>query len=168
VIEQTGSILPMLPSLKDAVPRDRAHILRCVAPDYFRLEHLCLEQNGRMASYRADLIGRLQGDQARLALNYRLDQEIDAIRQICSQHRNYAFVLLTELDCLVTYLKAARDGSQQVFLKKLELLRQLETPLWILFPPRLIPDQWPSERMIDFKLQDWDSSHETKRYCQDQ
>lgn len=159
MIEQTGLILPIL---KGAMPRDRAHILMCAEPDYFLLERLCFEQNGQMVSYRADLTGRLQSDQTHLALNYRLDQEIDAIRKICLRHRNRSFVLLTELDCLLAYLRAARDGSSQIFLKKLELLRQLETPLWILFPPRLAPDQWPSERVIDFNLYGGDSSHEAK------
>lgn len=156
VIEQTGLIL------KNATPRDRAHILMCAAPDDFMLDHLCLEQNGQRVSYRADLSDRLHSDQTHLALNYHLDQEIDAIRGICLRHQNHSFVLLTELDCLLTYLRVVQDGSSEDFLKKLERLRQLQTPLWILLPPRLVPDQWPSERVIDFNLYGGDSSHETK------
>lgn len=156
MIEETGLIL------KSAMPRDRAHILICAVPDYFLLERLCLEQNGQMVSYRTNLAARLQSDQTHLALNHRFDQEIDAIREICMRHRNRSFVLLTELDCLLAYFRAAQDGSSGVFLKKLELLRQLETPLWILFPPRLVPDQWPSERVIDFNLHVGDSSHEAE------
>lgn len=138
--------------LDDAEPRDRMHILRCVSPDELILERLCFEHNGQMVSYRANLIGRLQGDQMRLILNYRLDQELDAIRMICSQNRHRSFVLLTELDCLLAYLKAAQDEWHRVFIGKLERLRQLETRLWVLLPPRLVPDQWPAERIKDFSL----------------
>lgn len=143
VIEEGGLIL------SDAVPRDRAHLLRCAAPDGLRLERLCLEQNGQMVSYRANLTGRRPGGQTHLTLNHRLDEELNAIRLICSQHRHHSFVLLTDLDCLLAYLKAVADGSYHVFIRKLKLLRQLETRLWVLLPPRLAPDQWPPERVKD-------------------
>jgi hypothetical protein len=146
VIEQNGLIL------NDATPRDRAHILRCAAPNELLLERLCFEQNGQMVNYRANLISRLQSDQTHLTLNYRLDQEIDAIRMICTQHRHRSFVLLTDLDCLLAYLKATRDEWHHIFIRKLERLRQLETRLWALLPPRLVPDQWPSERINDLNL----------------
>jgi hypothetical protein len=146
VIEQNGLIL------NDAEPRDRMHILRCASLDELMLERLCFEQNGQMVSYRASLIGRLQGDQTRLILNYRLDQEIDIIRTTCSQNKHRSFVLLTELDCLLAYLKAAPAEWHRVFIGKLERLRQLETRLWAPLPPRLVPDQWPAERIKDFNL----------------
>ena len=131
--------------LKDAIPTDRPHFLVWDTPNKADLQQIAFYNNAQRVNYRDNLLNRINSQDSFLVLHQQIDREINAIRHICSQC-NSSMVILEELDCLITYLSI--NSQKELFLHKLLNLRQLASPLWILLPTELIPNNLPQKRQL--------------------
>lgn len=95
----TNNILP----LKDAKPSDRIHLL--LWDDYTELDlkELISYNNAQCISYRENLLSRINPQKKYLMLEQNLDEELTAIKEICSTAIK-PVVILKEFDILLTYL----------------------------------------------------------------
>jgi len=132
--------------LGKAVPSDKPHLLLWDKFDEHELRSLAFYNDADVVSYRQDLLNRLPPNISNLALHEDLDQELRSIRQIChNSHKK--IVILTDLDCLITYLQSHPENRITLFWHKLFYTRQLESVLWISLPTKLAPSMWTSERL---------------------
>lgn len=142
-----------MPTLNDvpiaeAKPSDRPHILVWNHFTDEDLEDLRFRHGTYRVNYRKDLLDRHQttSSSSFLALNRRIDREIQALRDLC-EHSPLAYVQLEDLDRLITYLASTNSQDLELFWQKLIDLRQLPKILWIILPSSLVPSHWPSDRL---------------------
>lgn len=135
--------------LKDAKPSDRAHLLIWDTPNEMELRELRLYNQAYRVSYRTDLLNRIgETSSSFLMLDRRIEREIKAIRDLCATApKNKLIVLLEDLDCLITYLSIQSDGIRDQFWRKLIDLNHLERRLWIVIPSKIVPHNWPRDRL---------------------
>ena len=132
--------------LGGVMPSDKPHLLLCDQFDEHELKALAFYNDADIVSYRHDLINRLAPNISNLDLHEDLDQELRSIRQIChNSHKK--IVILTDLDCLITYLQIQPEAKITLFWLSLYRMRQLEKILWILLPSKLAPSMWSEERL---------------------
>ncbi|OIP72762.1 MAG: hypothetical protein AUK43_02010 [Oscillatoriales cyanobacterium CG2_30_40_61] len=127
--------------LKDAKPTDIPHLLLWDTPNDLEINQLLFNNNAQQISYRDNLLGRIKKKQKFLMLHENLDQELEAIKQIC-EYATKPVILLTDLDILITYLYTQPDSPISLFWKQLEYMRHLQSILWILLPSKLSPPNW--------------------------
>lgn len=137
-------------SLQDAKPTDRPHLLIWNHPTALELERLCFENNAQAVNYPNNLLSRIDPSDQFLTLHHHIDREIDAIRNIAAKS-NRPIVVLKGLDYLMTYLHVRHGATDQALTQKLRELRQLHCLVWILLPSKLIPKNWPQERVKNFQ-----------------
>jgi hypothetical protein len=135
-------------NLKNAVPSDRPHLLLWEKQQRPELWQLAFNSNAEVVSYRENLLNRIEGDAKFLRLDRRLDAEFRAIKDICTNSPK-PIVILEEIDCLVTYLKALYPDAYHLFWRKLIDLRHLERILWIVLPPKLCWSEWSKTQLLD-------------------
>ncbi|MBC5796626.1 hypothetical protein H5968_16085 [Sphaerospermopsis sp. LEGE 00249] len=141
-------------SLADAKPTDSPHLLLWDNPHDASIHKLTFNNNAEIISYRDDLLNRVNLQQKFLILHQNLDQEIDAIRQICantnnsSKYNNQRVLLLKDLDILITYLYSKPSSPISLLWQKLGDMRHLESILWILLPTQIHPINWNKKRII--------------------
>ncbi|AFZ48540.1 hypothetical protein Cyast_2597 [Cyanobacterium stanieri PCC 7202] len=133
----TNNILP----LKDAKPSDRIHLL--LWDDYTELDlkELISYNNAQCISYRENLLSRINPQKKYLMLEQNLDEELTAIKEICSTAIK-PVVILKEFDILLTYLYIKPSSPITLFWEKLASLRHLEKILWLILPTKLNPPNW--------------------------
>ncbi len=136
------------PNLKlpDAKPEDRPHLLLWDNPTEVDLLSLLCDNKAIRVSYRQNLLTRLSSHQF-LVLHQRLDEEFNAIRSICATNYNRT-IILEKLDYLITYLSVQSTFPMELFWQKLSELRHLEAVLWILLPAKVLPLNWPRQRVF--------------------
>lgn len=143
--EQTNSTEIL--NLRDAKPSDRPHLLAWASPTESELWQLAYYNNAHEVDYRDDLLQRHSNSASQfLSLDRRIDREISAMRTLCSQSAKPT-VLLKNLDCLVTYLSITKAANLDLFWRKLIDLNHLESLLWIIMPPKLVPAHWAENRL---------------------
>jgi len=142
-----------MPTLNDlpiaaAKPSDRPHILVWNTFTDDNLEDLRFRHGTHRVSYRKDLLQRHEATSSSsfLALNRRIDREIQAIRDLC-EHCPQSYIQLEDLDRLITYLASTNSKDLDLFWQQLIDLRQLPKILWIILPSSLVPSHWPSDRI---------------------
>lgn len=124
--------------LKDVKPTDYPHFLLWDTPNDLELNQLMYQNNAQLVSYRENLLSRINLNSRFLILHERLDQELEAIKQIC-QSATKPVVLLKDLDILITYLYVQHQPPISLFWKKLVDMRHLQSILWIILPNQLSP-----------------------------
>ena len=128
--------------LTTAKPSDRPHFLAWDNPHDLAVNQLCFYNQAEKIDYRLNLLNRINPNTQFLILHQHLDREIKAIRDICA-NANSRVVLLTGLDCLITYLTIHPRGQVSIFWQRLINLRQLKAILWLLLPTPIIPHYLP-------------------------
>lgn len=138
----TNNILP----LKDAKPSDRIHLL--LWDDYTELDlkELISYNNAQCISYRENLLSRINPQKKYLMLEQNLDEELTAIKEICSTAIK-PVVILKEFDILLTYLYIKPSSPITLFWQKLANLRHLEKILWLILPTQLKPPNWDAKHL---------------------
>ncbi|QIZ72618.1 hypothetical protein [Oxynema aestuarii] len=131
--------------LNQGRPEDRAHLLVWDTPNHRELETLAFEQNAKIVDYRHHLLARQPPGERFVLLHLHLEREIAELKGICAAAIE-PIVILTGLDCLITYLSARRDSPLRLFWSKLEQTRKLESRLWIVLPSKLVPSDWDKNR----------------------
>lgn len=140
---------PTILPLKDARPRDQAHLLLWDAPTPHRLWELTYYNNAARVSYRENLLQRLDPNDKFLNLHHAIDEELAAIKAIC-QTAQHPVVLLEGLDILITYLRIKPGGQVTLFWQNLEKTRKLDSLLWILIPSPLPPQVGPRKGYCEY------------------
>lgn len=136
----------MTVNLQGARPSDKIHLLVCDTPNKNELTRIGIANNALVVNYRENLLQRIQDGDRFLALHHNLDRELQAIKSICCGV-NEKVVLLTDLDCLITYLQVQPASHISLFWRNLEQIRKLEKLLWILLPQQLAHKTWPTQRV---------------------
>ena len=136
--------------LGKATPSDKPHLLLCDRFDEHELKALAFYNDADVVSYRQDLLNRLPPNISNLALHEDLDKELRSVRQIC-HNSNKKIVILTDLDCLITYLLIQPEAKITLFWQSLYRMRHLEKILWILLPSKLAPPMWSEDRLHRFQ-----------------
>lgn len=132
--------------LREAIPSDRPHLLLWDTPNDLQLKQLALYENAECISYRDNLISRTLSTSRFLKLHSHLPRELEAIKNICKEVSK-PIVLLSDLDCLITYLYTEPDVKVTFFWKNLETTRHLQSILWIILPRKLAPVDWDKSRI---------------------
>jgi hypothetical protein len=135
--------------LRDATPRDRPHLLLWDTPNDLDLKQLALYENAECVSYRDNLLKRTSNTSRFLTLHIHIARELDAIRQTCAEVQK-PVLLLTDFDCLITYLYVQPEAQITSFWTNLYTTRHLQSVLWIILPRRLAPPDWEEKRMQYF------------------
>lgn len=136
-----NNILP----LKDAKPSDQVHLLLWDNCNELDLKELIFQNNAQCISYRENLLSRINIQKKYLMLEQNLDEELTAIRQICSTAIK-PVVILKDLDILITYLYIKPSSPITLFWQKLANLRHLEKILWLILPTKLKPPNWKEKK----------------------
>ena len=137
-----------LPALQRAEPANQIHLLLWEAPRALELEQLATYTNAQRASYRDDLLQRLNTRSNFLNLDRYLDRELVALKAMCDR-APHSLILLEDFDWLLTYLRARPGGGNLKLLwSNLRQTRKLPCRLWIVLPPALAPKDWPAERRL--------------------
>lgn len=132
--------------LREAMPSDKPHLLLWDKFDENELKALAFYNDADVVSYRQNLLNRLPPNISNLALHEDLEQELRSVRQIChNSHKK--IVILTDLDCLITYLLIQPEAKITLFWQSLYRMKHLETILWILLPSKLAPPMWSEDRL---------------------
>lgn len=141
-------------SLQDAKPTDYPHLLLWDNPNDSEISQLIFKNNAEIISYCDNLLNRINNKQEFLILNEKLDEELDAIKQIAA-NATKPIVLLKDLDILITYLYSKPQSPLSLFWQKLQDIRHLQTILWILLPTKLSPPNWDKKRIqnIEYMLE---------------
>ncbi len=138
----------MLPELHRAEPANQIHLLLWDAPRALELEQLATYTNAQRASYRDDLLQRLNTRSNFLNLDRYLDRELAALKAMCDRATRPT-ILLEDFDWLLTYLRARPGGGNLKLLwSNLQETRKLSCRLWIVLPPALAPKTWPAQRRL--------------------
>lgn len=133
----TNNILP----LKDAKPSDRVHLLLWDNYNELDLKELTFYHNAECISYRENLLSRTNYQKKYLMLEQNLDEELTAIKQICTTAIK-PVVIVKEFDILLTYLYIKPSSPITLFWQKLANLRHLDKILWLILPTKLKPPNW--------------------------
>jgi len=133
-------------NLKDTKSTDCPHLLLWDNPNDFEITKLLFNNNAQLISYRENLLSRIKPQQKFLMLHQKLDQELEAIKQIC-RNATKPIVLLKDLDYLITYLYSLPNTPISLFWHKLASIRHLEKILWIILPTKLKPSNWQEKRI---------------------
>lgn len=126
---------------------DRPYLLVWDKPTELEIEIICSTNNAQRISYRDNLLERIKKNERFLVLEHQVDCEINAIRKLVATSEK-SIVFLEDLDLLITYLNIKSGDSAALFSHKLCTLRQLEKILWILLPSKLLPKNWPENRLL--------------------
>lgn len=137
--------------LREAKPSDHPHLLLWDGPKDLELQQLAYRENADRISYRTHLLSRIAPQSRFLALHHQLERELDAIKAICATTPK-PVVLLTDLDCLITYLHVQPESPITLFWQNLWNTRHLERILWIVLPSKLAPPNWDDSRCLKFKM----------------
>jgi hypothetical protein len=132
--------------LKDAKPSDQVHLLLWDNCNELDLNELTFHHNAECISYRENLLSRINPQKKYLMLEQNLDEELTAIRQICSKAIK-PVVILKDFDILLTYLYIKPSSPITLFLQKLANLRHLEKILWLILPNKLKPPNWEEKHL---------------------
>ncbi|MGI0482586.1 hypothetical protein ACN4EE_17605 [Geminocystis sp. CENA526] len=134
-------------SLKDAKPSDRIHLLLWDDCNELDLKELIFYNNAQCISYRENLLSRINHQKKSLMLEQNLDEELTAIKEICSTAIK-PVVILKEFDILLTYLYIKPSSPITLFWQKLANLRHLEKILWLILPIKLKPPNWQEKYLL--------------------
>ncbi|BAZ16488.1 hypothetical protein NIES4071_83650 [Calothrix sp. NIES-4071] len=132
--------------LREARPSDRPHLLFWDTPNDLELKQLALYENAECISYRNNLISRTPATSRFLKLHLHLPRELEAIKNVCTEVSK-PVVLISDLDCLITYIYTEPDTKVTFFWKNLETTRHLQSILWIILPRKLAPVDWDESRI---------------------
>ncbi|WP_071188287.1 hypothetical protein [Trichormus sp. NMC-1] len=133
-------------SLQDAKPTDYPHLILWDNPHNAEIVQIAFNNNAQIISYRDNLISRINSKQKYLILNENLDDELDAIKEICANNSKKVLIL-KDLDILISYLYSKPSSPISLFWKKLGDIRHLDSILWILLPTKFIPPNWDKKRI---------------------
>jgi hypothetical protein len=136
--------------LQDAKPTDKPHLLLWDNPDNLEVTQLLFKNNAQLVSYRDNLLSRINSNGKSLTLHQKLDQELDAIKQIPAAATK-PIVLLKDLDILITYLYTKPKSPIDLFWEKMADMRHLQSILWILLPTQPHPINWDQKRITIVK-----------------
>lgn len=125
---------------------DSPHLLLWDNPNDLEITQLAFKNNAEIVSYRDNLLSRIHNQQKFLILNEKLDEELDAIKQIAANTKR-PIILLKDLDILITYLYSKPQSPISLFWQKLRDMRHLQSILWIIIPSRMSPSNWHKKRI---------------------
>ena len=147
--------------LDRARPSDRTHLLAINPQHRNHLNHIAQHYNAQRIDYRHNLSTRLNTNTRYLSLHNHLDRELNALKaasQTASQTATKTqppgqnIILLEHFDLLITYCQNRPGSPLSLLWQHLDQTRKLPAPLWIVLPPRLIPDTWNRDRLKTLTL----------------
>lgn len=131
--------------LDEARPEDRVHLLVWETPNNGQLQDLAFRHNAERVDYRRHLLQRHPPNQRFLVLHHHLERELAALKTLCQQVSK-PIILLEGFDCFITYLLSRPNSPITPLWTNLDQTRKLESRLWILLPPALVPPAWDDHR----------------------